>query len=252
MKRSIYLSIEMAKDALSSKEKLEALAFAIQIKYMFVSSTLKGKNTTKKHLKALFKIGDAKLTRCLINAEKYNYIRIQDNIIVANRLYGDKEVCYVIDIPSRNSLILNKQAERLIKEAVLIDQIKKMDYMRDVHEQEEERLTIEDKNKSCTPEHTKRYGLSYDTISKKLNISRIQAINIVKGLRSKGIISKAENFYTLDAKLTKSCFIHAKEFAQTNLRIVEGKVCFQLANVFSLLESKLIRWSSNIPAMNRV
>lgn len=42
----IWLSINLAKDSLLDKTNIEALAFALYIKYNFVSSTLKSSNIT--------------------------------------------------------------------------------------------------------------------------------------------------------------------------------------------------------------
>ena len=73
--RFIQFSVKEAKEVVRDDSRLEAFAFAIMIKARFVSSSLIDKNTKKKHLKSLFHIGDAKLSRCLKNAEKFGYIR---------------------------------------------------------------------------------------------------------------------------------------------------------------------------------
>lgn len=70
-KRTIYVSIPMVREAMQSKERTEALAFAMFIKMVHVNSILKGSIRSQK---STLHIGQNVLERAKTNAIKFGYI----------------------------------------------------------------------------------------------------------------------------------------------------------------------------------
>lgn len=89
MKQVLYISSSLATEAVHSKERLEALAFAICVKRTFVSSTVK--NATTRRCKDIFGVGSTRMCRILKNGVKYGYLRRDGDSLVALPVRGEKE-----------------------------------------------------------------------------------------------------------------------------------------------------------------
>lgn len=84
MKKILYIDRIELSEAFKSKERFEALVFAVCVKLNFQNSIVY--KTDFRSLKAFFKIGQTRLTRILKNGRKYGYINVKDNVLSANKL----------------------------------------------------------------------------------------------------------------------------------------------------------------------
>lgn len=200
MERKIYLSISKAKEAIKSKDRLEAFAFAVQIKGLYVSSVLK--NTEKVKLKSKFNVGHIKLTRLIENGLKYGYLREFNGFLIASKLYEQNELVIALNFNSEKSLYSNNEIKGLIQRSVIIDHINKVEFLNNtICMTTDPKANYKDRRKAVKKLY--RYvksisgeliGISYDRLAKVANISRQKAIKFVKILVSKGVISKTLTF----------------------------------------------------------
>lgn len=239
-KRIIRISIDKAKEALGSKEREEALAFALSIKFRFVSSTLKGKYTTKKHVKSLFKIGDEKLTRILNNAVDFGYIRFEDDRIIANRLYSDINLTYTIHVDRK--VLLNKDAIKLLRHAVAVNHVGILTFYSDRKTRQANPKTIGD----VKMRNGKQYfstGISNFRMAEVLSCKVWKAKQILKELTVKGIFTKEEQYKPALIKGHINLRIW-NQFANDGVFIKRrnGILVQQLANKYTLNDKTLIRF----------
>lgn len=89
MKQLLYISSSLASEAVHSKERLEALAFAVCVKRTFVSSYIK--NATTRRCKDIFGIGSTRMCRIIRNGLEYGYLRRDGDSLVALPVRGEKE-----------------------------------------------------------------------------------------------------------------------------------------------------------------
>lgn len=153
----IYLSSEIANEAVRDKSKLESLAFSMMIKLVFKSSTLKSKNI--RYCKELFHIGTSKMSRVMKGALKYGYIRIENGRVIANPFKEYKAYNVKVDrigLYSKTQTVNIKinQAIDIIRKAVLINHISKQNNCFDTF------------RKSCCPSSVKQYRKAKRTIKK--------------------------------------------------------------------------------------
>lgn len=243
-RRIIRLSVDLAKEALGSKEREEALAFAISIKFRFVSSALKGKHTTKKHLKKLFKIGDKKLTRILNNAVDFGYIRFEDDRIIANRLYGDTDLTYTIHVDRK--VLLNKDAIKLLRHAVAVRHIGILTYYHDLKKRQTNPKSVNDYKRACKKMRGKgeafSTGVSNSRMAEILNCKVWKARQTMQEITNAGIFTKKEQYrpFVVKGHFTMG---HWRHFASEGifLKRKNGILQEQLANLYLLNKTELIR-----------
>lgn len=77
MQRTIYISSALIDQCIKAKDSLDALAFCVMVKQMFVSSTVK--NATYRRMKQLFGIGNDKLKRLVCTATSMGLISFSDD-----------------------------------------------------------------------------------------------------------------------------------------------------------------------------
>lgn len=239
-RRIIRLSVDLAKEALGSKEREEALAFAISIKFRFVSSTLKGNYTTKKHLKTLFKIGDKKLTRILDNAVDFGYIRFDGDRIIANKLYSDLDLTYTIHVDRK--ILLNKDAVKLLRHAVAVNHVGILTFYSDRKNRQANPKTIGD----VKMRNGKQYfstGISNYRMAEVLSCKVWKAKQILKELTVKGTFTKKEQYKPTLIKGHINLRIW-NQFANDGVFIKRrnGILVQQLANKYTLNDKTLIRF----------
>ncbi len=271
--RYIQFSVKDAKEVVQDDSRLEAFAFALMIKARFVSSSLIDKNTKKKHLKSLFHIGDAKLSRCLKNAEKFGYIRKEGDTIIASKLYTDNENVFRIKLKDDNQLIPIKELERLIRSSVFLNHVKLVSDLNDKQKRQHTGKICKRKSSEtnwCEQGKYELRGISYWTISNLMKVSRRSAIRMVKHLNHIGVINKRHMLTTFEDKFVetdcqkellskdgnyfKDAIRKNYKFFQNmlredniHLRMCDNEFFIQNSNFFSLNDDKLIKFvASNI------
>ena len=242
--RNLFISVEEAIAAIEDKSRLEALAFSVQIKHTFSSSSLKNKNTTKKHLKSLFKMGSAKLSRILKNAEFYGYIRYESNMIIANPLRSGIEVVGVIKV--KEGIMTNDDAIKNIRRIVLMDKIKTqgfyLDSCKKTHEGNKRKRNNEVRGKKPNFK-----GISYDRLAEIVKLSRRGVINLVDDIVESGYIRRNSHYETYTGTPNPSDSQKAM-YAELGVHLVfvheVGKLCIQNPNLYFLNRKRDIRWVS--------
>ena len=86
MERKIYISAKLLKECIKDRHRLDALAFCVMVKQMFVSSTVK--HATIRRLKSVFGIGTDKLRRILRDGKEMNLLSIVDGTLHVASLKG--------------------------------------------------------------------------------------------------------------------------------------------------------------------
>ncbi|MGJ7024999.1 hypothetical protein [Petrimonas sulfuriphila] len=115
--KHIYLNTEIAKDAIRSKDRLEALSFAILVKDKFTSSMVN--NATIRSCKELFKIGSTRTSRIIKNGLEYGYLRREKGALIANKIKA-KGYNVKIELDGNN---LNSVMD-IVRKSVLLNHIK--------------------------------------------------------------------------------------------------------------------------------
>ena len=254
-KRSILISVEKAQEAMGDKLREEALGFAIQIKHTFESSTLKEKNTKKKYLKKTFKIGEAKLSRVLKNAVRFGYVRRENGLIIANRLYNDREEVGSIHV-SKN-LLVNKEAVKHIKRIVIMSHFKKQNYHFDLLKKRQEstiRKNRRKKNQMVQNDNLFFGGTSYKGIARKINCSERNAIRFIDELVAEGYIRKNKHYTTLKGRQKEFSKRDKAILAEQEVHLVFvweiGELCIQNPNLYFLTNRKDVKYINLIRNVN--
>ena len=241
MKRIIYLSIPKAAASIQSKDRVEALAFAIQIKAAYVSSNTRYNKT---ELKAMFHIGHIKLSKLIKTAIEHNYVRIENGYIIANRIKDDG---LNIKLPIEQKIYTNKQIVELIQKSVILNHISKITFLNDTNRQAgDSKLSYKERRKAINtiykyavkmPEGL--IGLSYIRIAQICNITRLKAIELVKELLGAKVITRTFNFIKTGIKCAvndKNEQLQYKNAGQNGyLRKIDGNFCIQSSNIFGLV-----------------
>ena len=90
--RRIWLSINIAEDAVADENKLEALAFSMLIKTKFVSSVFK--DATVRRCNKVFGMGSTRSNRLINNGLKYGYLMRSGNDIIATKIFYQISNCH--------------------------------------------------------------------------------------------------------------------------------------------------------------
>ena len=258
--RTIKLSISEAKQAIQSKSRLEALAFAIQIKGMYVSSCLMDCSSSDKSikyskLKEQFHLGHAKIKRIVNNAVEYGYIRFENGRLIANKLYSTKEFVIRLNISSKESLVNNTKVKSLIQKTVILEHINKISFINDTIytvksskvPYKEKKLAMKKIYKYALTIPNELIGLSYDRISKIANVNKNKAISFIKDLINRNIINKKINLICtgINAKpKDKSIQIEYKKNGNNGyLRKLNYMYYIQESNIYSICDYNLIEYA---------
>ena len=85
--RRFYLNLDLAREAVTSKERTEALAFSLLVKLTFVDSKIH--HATYSNMKTLFNMGSSRLQRVVKNAIRYGYLVREGKSLRALSIRGD-------------------------------------------------------------------------------------------------------------------------------------------------------------------
>lgn len=258
--RTIKLSITEAKKAIQSKSRLEALAFAVQIKSMYVSSCLMDCSSSNKSikyskLKEQFHLGHAKIKRIIQNAIEFGYIRFENGRIIANKLYSEKEFVIRISISNKESFINNNKVKSLIQKSVIIEHINKVSFINDqIYTVKNRKSSYKERKRSIRKLYQyalnisdELVGVSYNTFCKIANVNKNKAISFIKELVSKNIITKSLNLICTGIKAKskdKSVQLEYKKNGnQGYLRKMNYMYYIQGSNIYSISNFNLIKFS---------
>lgn len=201
--KTLNISLDILKEAIQDKSRLESLAYALQLKGMFVSSTLH--NRKQGDLKALFRMGNIKLSRCIKNGLKYGYLRLDGDMLVSNKL-TDRSMRIKLRFSSFNTTNDNLRIQNELRKALIVNQIRIIESIN--HTFIRARGWVTDlkvyKKRDSYEKQLRGYGLrkhskvtgrlSYQRVAELVNVSRKQAIKLVNELIADGIISKELQF----------------------------------------------------------
>lgn len=247
VERNIVIPIELAQEVSGDKRKEEALAFAIQIKHTFTSSTLKGKYTTFKHLKTLFKIGHAKLKRIYNDAIELGYIVNNGNTIIAKNLKSDSELVYRIKVNNKK-ILLNKDAVSHIRKAIAIHHISKLTYYHDSLKRQTDPKTSKEykagkkEGKAMRGKKLFSKGVSIDRIAEVINCDRWRAKEVLNELIESKAISRKHQYISLGKRHAKASEWHTYANQGLFLRRINGNLVIQDVNLYLLIDNSLIGW----------
>lgn len=254
MQRKLYISIEESISAFRSKETAEAYIFAMMIKASARSARIN--DPSIRNLKSILHIGNTKCCRALKNALKNEYVRYEGKTLVANTLKNNKDNVRPIFFErsthnqdeSISCSVSFREMERLIREQVIINHIKKQNLCEKTYkavadgEVDGEKLTMEQikvyRRRKNRLSHTETFhkGLSLAKVKSVLNSSRYAARKIMRGLVATGKFIKIE--------VLEETGIDPKRFGyQANLYMKEigyggyflfvaGKIMCQRSNVY--------------------
>lgn len=274
VKRFIHIGVNECVTAAPTKERLEALAFALLIKLTFVDSTIK--NTSIRHLTYNLRMGWTRLSRMLKNALRYGYIVKEGDAYFAPSLKQRGSFNYKakFDLPSISKTEDGRTAYKLsflmdyIRKIVFYNHIKKQDAFRDTA------LVVKSpSNKKEFDAKRKRLkrmcgitSVSDDMLkgAKRLSIRRAMTImgtkrsktkSLIKGMISeKAIVRRFENIPVgIDHKqLEKDYAMNQAVYAANkfggHIHIFKGAVYIQVANHYDLCDGvpELITYSPKI------
>lgn len=216
MIRTLRLSVKVANEAVSSKERLEALAFAMMIKLTFVSSSVQ--SPTYDRLRSIFGMGNAKLKRLITNGLKYGYLKRVNGALYATPI---KEVGFneYLKFPFKTASFL-PEVKCSFKHKDIKNKIRSTVIQNHIRKQTECNVTIK---KASAPKNANQlrsakrklkrkrckefvcYGLSNKRLSEVSNSSLYATKVVMKGLVSFGILRANKEYIETD--------INPKEFS---------------------------------------
>lgn len=257
--RYIHFSIPKVTEILNDKSRMDAYAFALQIKARFTSSTLKGKNTTIKHMKTLFRMGYAKLKRCLSDAEKFGYIRREGDLIIACKLYREFELVGTITIQN-NTIIPHAEVVKQLRHSIFLNKIKIVQHAGDreiinkVGRTGKKRVrngkTIIGGLALCFSESNYvGFNFGYDEVAKMMGVSTRTAKRYVNELHKNGIIYRRQRFKSFLDKdktrlLSRTLYEKIKSEEMENgryLAYIDGEIWERQTNSYALTNPKDIK-----------
>ena len=252
--RRLHFSIGHIKDIHHDKSRVDAYAFALQIKAMYVSSVLKGKSLSSKNLKSTFGLGDAKLKRCLSDAEKFGYIRRENGLIIACRLYNEYDIIYTLEL---SKPISHKEIIKKFRHSILLNQINIVQHAGDTEIINEEvrhgkRKTARARRGLAVCSGVANYvgfSFGYDEIAEMMGVSISTAKRDVKELHKSGVIYRRLRFKTYmsrreTSKLSRWEYSALKEAEMRKgkfLYMYNGKIWVRQTNSYGLSKPKNIR-----------
>lgn len=204
MKQRLYLSTIIANEAVLSRERIEALAFSMQIKLTFVSSVVQ--SATILRCKSIFGMGSTKMSRIIRNSLKYGYIKRVGNDLIALPFKGTKNYCLKLDFAYLTASLTGKNVcqysikdiVRLIKQSVLLNHIRKTNNCADTFntssDPKSNSALKKAKSKLKRMQCDKFYGegLSIKRIMAITNTKRTNARKLIGGLVMKGLVDKVD------------------------------------------------------------
>lgn len=264
MSRTVLkIAIDTASSALSCKERVEALSFAIMIKYNFRSSMIKRENLSGRAFKTLmrdkFHVGFERGKRCIKNGLKYNYL-FHDTCgnIIAAKLYTEDKYVAKIDVADLEKTY-RSTGECHINISVVRDAILKAVTLNHTRKQSDavdtcnicgnpKNLNAYRKAKKRMDKYatTKGYGmLSAKRLSSVLNCKTYKARKILKSLTISGFLVCHPNY--IEVKADAITHVDVIEWIESGMRgyltSIDGKVFVRVANSYLYnYKKETIRW----------
>lgn len=204
MKQRLYLSTIVANEAVQSKDRIEALAFSMQIKLTFVSSIVQ--SATVSRCKSIFGMGSTRMSRIIRNSLKYGYIKRVGSDLIALQFKGSKNYCMKLDFAYLTAGITGenicqysiKDIIRLIKQSVLLNHIRKTNNCADTFNTssnpKSKSAFKKAKSKLKRMQCDKFYGegISIKRIMLITNTKRTNARKLISSLVANGLVDKVD------------------------------------------------------------
>lgn len=258
MKQTILLSLPKAERALSSKDELEALSFAILIKLTFTSSEIQ--SATVRRCKEIFGIGTSRMTRVINNSIKYGYVVREGNNLKALKVKEEKVYNIKLEFTSKSYSRSNEryslsQIMDIIRNSVLLNHIKKQNNCEDTFDIADNPVNSKTyrkaKKRIKRMSHTKSAfkGLSINRISTLLRVSKNKVRILLNRLLNNGLIEKSTNSIKTPFSENDLCSTLREWFQETGnfgylYRGVDGVYC-RVSNSYTY-SCDLIKWLKNI------
>lgn len=206
MIQRIRIDMNELRASVSSKERLEALAFCVLIKLNFVNSEMYG--ATSRRMCEFFGMGATKLTRCVRNAIRFGYIKREGGSIIANRLRGESgyeyfmmQEFYTFSFNETGKSVYRiKNIEDTLRKAVLLNHIKMQNQSCETHctadsdnaynRKEMRRIR---RRKNCLYKNYANEKLGINRIKSVVSTGRNKAIRLKNELVRSGEISQQVN-----------------------------------------------------------
>ena len=277
MVQRLYLSMEYANEAVSSKEMTESLAFAMMVKLTFVNSKIK--NATINRCKKIFGIGSTKMCRIINDGIKYGYLRKEGGAIIANSLRSEKTYHFHSDFEALTaSRTVGKKAGAngkkeevqcqyklkeiiaLIREAVLLNHISKQSECSDTINSLQAPKTSRQLKKA--KKWQKRMRLLEDNTCERLSNRRIMDIThaslyhsrkLIRSIVGKRWALKRDYIITTDIDPENFDFSANRWFKKYGVRGYLFKLFYAPANryIIACNVSRIYRYNCNLISFER-
>lgn len=109
-KRFIWVGNNILMDAMTSKRKLEALAFAIAIKKQFISSSYHNPNAIE--LSKVLQVHSKRSKRIIDDSIEFGYTRLENGKLIANKISEKGSVSFKLDVTRFNNMKVNNKYSR--------------------------------------------------------------------------------------------------------------------------------------------
>jgi len=226
---TMNVSVAKCREAVSDEKRKEAFSFAILIKILFASSQFN--YATLERLAKQFGISKTRAKRLRDNALKFGYITIVNTHILALPVKDKKGKHYKWVKDRRMTL---DDVIKHIEEIVAEDFIDSVNFLRDTQEKARDGKTVKEVKRARKylqrvkkPEKDiPNKGISIQSIMQRVNIKRNRAINLMKRLAEKGIITKIVNIVPTKVKpeeFTEFFVENYKKYAERGFPFIPTK-----------------------------
>lgn len=261
VKRRLWIDPEIVREALPSKEALDALALCCMVKLTFADSMVR--DATVRRMMHVFHVSYGRLKNALDEGLRRGYFRRAGSHLRASRVRTDKSYCVPLDIPvSENKgeclIGIARMCDQL-RGAVLYNHIVKQNDLRDTtrlaRSPRKDEFQLMKRAKArlrkkgvCVEGRTEGDGLrlSYARVASLLNVSRTKAKAAIKRLRDRGLIRRELQFEETGLHLddfTREVQSGYSRYGGRGFMVLNtGMVCLQLANAYLLCGDSLVRF----------
>ena len=137
--RKLLVSVNILRWVVGSKDRIDALAFAILIKQAHVNSLIT--NATQRKLKALFGVGTEKLRKLVADGLSSGFLRREGDNLIANRLHEKAGLVYCMEKWLFNDAVSKSKRRKLtlcgvrkmIETAILYNHVSMQKSCEDTH-----------------------------------------------------------------------------------------------------------------------
>ena len=252
-RQTLYIGIEKAQEAITSKARLEAFAFAIQIKMTFRDSIFR--DATIRRCKSVFGLGSTKATRVRKNAVAFGYVKREGKNLIAQqvRTVGNYNYRYE-EIPSHAKVLTADNSplkvryklsyvEDVVREAVLLNHINKQTECSDTFRRAEDsnshpqaRKAAQKKlSRMCYTKEAKQ-TLSLDRMSQVINAKKYRSRKLISGLVKRKDVILIPNLIETSINPSEYTRTMARQYQEHGgkgfLTLAYGKVVIRVANTY--------------------